>query len=85
MHGVKPVVSPKPGIKSAKRMAHEQQCWFRRVHNWRSGIEGPPINGLKRRHKLDRCRDHGPDGMECWGGWGVIPHNLRVMAQATAR
>jgi IS5 family transposase len=39
---------------------------------------------LKRRHKLDRCRYHGTAGMERWVGWGVITHNLRVIAQATA-
>jgi transposase, IS5 family len=80
--GVKRVVLPKPGAKSAKRLAHEQQRWFRRGHNWRSGIEGR-ISGLKRRHKLDRCRYHGPDGMARWVGWGVITHNLQVLAQAT--
>jgi IS5 family transposase len=82
-HGVKAVVLPKPGAKSAKRLAHEQQRWFRRGHNWRSGIEGR-ISGLKRCHKLDRCRYHGTAGMERWVGWGVIAHNLRVIAQATA-
>jgi transposase, IS5 family len=82
-HGVKEVVLPKPGAKSAKRMAHEQQRWFRRGHNWRAGIEGR-ISGLKRRQKLNRCRYHGPAGMERWVGWGVIAHNLRVIAQATA-
>jgi transposase, IS5 family len=82
-HGVKAVVLPKPGAKSAKRLAHEQQRWFRRGHNWRSGIEGR-ISGLKRRHKLDRCRYHGTAGMERWVGWGVIAHNLRAIAQATA-
>jgi IS5 family transposase len=82
-HGVKQVVLPKPGAKSAKRLAHEQQRWFRRGHNWRSGIEGR-ISGLKRRHKLDRCRYHGPAGMERWVGWGVITHNLLVIAQAMA-
>jgi IS5 family transposase len=82
-HGVKEVVLPKPGVKSAKRMAHEQQRWFRRGHNWRAGIDGR-ISGLKRRHKLDRGRYHGPAGMERWVGWGVIAHNLRVIAQATA-
>jgi transposase, IS5 family len=82
-HGVKEVVLPKPGAKSAKRMAHEQQRWFRRGHNWRAGIEGR-ISELKRRHKLDRCRYHGTAGMERWVGWGVIAHNLRVIAQATA-
>lgn len=81
--GVKEVVLPKPGAKSAKRIAHEQQRWFRRGHNWRSGIEGR-ISSLKRRHKLARCRYHGTAGMERWVGWGVIAHNLRVIAQATA-
>jgi hypothetical protein len=73
---------PKPGVKSARRLAHEPPRWFRRGHNWRSGIAGR-ISGLKRRHRLDRCRYHGPEGMERWVGWGVITHNLRVMAQAT--
>jgi IS5 family transposase len=82
-HGVKQVVLPKPGAKSAKRIAHEQQRWFRRGRDWRAGIEGR-ISGLKRRHKLDRCRYHGMAGMERWVGWGVIAHNLRVIAQATA-
>ncbi len=83
-YGIAQVVLPKPGAKSAKRMAHGQQRWFRLGHNWRSGIEGR-ISGLKRRHKLDRCRYHGPEGMERWVGWGVITHNRRVIAQATTR
>jgi IS5 family transposase len=82
--GVQQVVLPKPGAKSAKRIAHEQQRWFRRGHDWRSGIEGR-ISGLKRRHKLDRCRNHGDDGMERWVGWGLIAHDLRVIAAATDR
>jgi IS5 family transposase len=82
--GVKQVVLPKPGAKSAKRIAHERQRWFRRGHDWRSGMEGR-ISGLKRRHKLDRCRYHGADGMERWVGWGLIAHDLRVLAAATAR
>jgi IS5 family transposase len=82
-HGVKQVVLPKPGATSAKRRAHEQQPWFRRGRNWRAGIAGR-ISGLKRHYKLDRCRYHGTAGMERWVGWGVIAHNLRVIAQATA-
>jgi IS5 family transposase len=82
-HGVKEVVLPKPGKKTAKRLAHEQQRWFRRGRHWRAGIEGR-ISGLKRRHKLDRCRYHGTEGMERWVGWGVITHDLRVIAQAIA-
>jgi len=82
-HGVKPVVLPKPGAKSGKRIAYEQPRWCRRGRDWRAGIEGR-ISGLKRRHKLRRCRYHGTAGMERWVGWGVIAHNLRVIAQATA-
>ena len=81
--GVKQVVLPKPGRVSQGRKAYEQQRWFRRGRNWRAGIEGR-ISGLKRRHKLDRCRYHGREGMERWVGWGVIAHDLRVIAQVTA-
>jgi IS5 family transposase len=83
-HGVAPVVWPKPGAKSATRMAHAPPRWIRRGHHWRSGIEGR-IRGLKRRHKRERCRDHDPDGMARWVGWGVITHNLWVITQATAQ
>jgi IS5 family transposase len=78
--GVTQVVLPRPGRKPASRVAHEQQRWFKRGRNWRAGIEGR-ISGLKRRHGLARCRYHGADGMERWVGWGVIAHNLRVIAQ----
>jgi IS5 family transposase len=81
--GVKQIVLPKPGAKTAKRIAHERQRWFRRGRNWRAGIEGR-ISVLKRRHKLDRCRYHGEAGMERWVGWGVIAHNLWQIANATA-
>jgi IS5 family transposase len=77
------VVLPKPGKKSAKRLAYERQAWFRAGRNWRAGIEGR-ISGLKRRHKLDRCRYHGTAGMERWVGLGVIAHNLRIIAQHLA-
>jgi transposase, IS5 family len=56
------IVLPKPGKRSAKRQAHERQAWFHAERNWRAGIEGR-INGLKRRHKLNRCRYHGDAGM----------------------
>jgi IS5 family transposase len=78
--GVREVVLPKPGRKSAKRLAYEQQAWFRAGRNWRAGIEGR-ISGLKRRHGLSRCRYHGDDGMERWVGLGLIAHDLRVIAE----
>jgi IS5 family transposase len=82
-HGVPEVVLPKPGKKSAKRIAYEQQVWFQAGRNWRAGIEGR-ISGLKRRHGLDRCGYHGEAGMERWVGLGLIAHDLRVIAQALA-
>lgn len=81
--GVKRVVLPRPGRKTAARKAHEQQRWFRKGRDWRAGIEGR-ISGLKRRHGLRRCRYHGDDGMARWVGWGVIAHDLRVIAQHQA-
>jgi len=82
-HGVKQVVLPKPGAKSTARAAHERQAWFRRGWRWRAGSEGR-ISGLKRRHGLDRCLYHGAEGMERWVGWGVIAHDLRVIARTLA-
>ena len=82
-HGVKEVVLPKPGKKSAKRIAYEQQAWFLAGRNWRAGIEGR-ISGLKRQHGLDRCGYHGDAGMERWVGLGLIAHDLRVIAHALA-
>jgi IS5 family transposase len=79
--GVCRVVLPQAGRKTAPRQAHERQRWFQRGRNWRAGIEGG-ISGLKRRHKLDCCRYHGDDRMECWVGWGMITHNLHTIAQA---
>jgi IS5 family transposase len=78
--GVRRVVLPRPGHKTPTRLAHERQRWFRCGRNWRAGIEGR-ISGLKRRHGLDRCGYHGDDGMERWVGWGVIAHDLRMIAQ----
>ena len=79
---VKQIVLPKPGKKSAKRLAHERQDWFIAGHNWRAGIEGR-ISGLKRRHQLNRCRYHGDAGMHRWVGFGLLAHDLRMIARAT--
>jgi IS5 family transposase len=78
--GVRRVVLPKPGRKTTTRQAYERQKWFQRGRDWRAGIEGR-ISGLKRRHNLERCLYHGDAGMERWVGWGIITHNLRMIAQ----
>jgi IS5 family transposase len=80
--GVRQVVLPASGAKSASRIAYERQRWGGRGRNWRAGIEGR-ISGLKRGHGLSRCRYHGEDGMERWVGWGLITHDLHKIAQAT--
>ena len=70
---VRQVVLPRPGKKTAARLAYERQRWFRRGRNWRAGIEG-----------LDRCRYLRNTAMERWVGWGVIAYDLRVIAQHRA-
>jgi IS5 family transposase len=77
--GVRRVVLPRRGPKSANRRAYERQAWFRRGQRWRVGCEGR-ISVIKRRHGLRRCRYHGVDGMHRWVGLGVIADNLINMA-----
>jgi IS5 family transposase len=77
--GVRRVVLPRRGPKTAARRAYEHQRWFRRGQRWRVGCEGR-ISVLKRRHGLDRCRYHGDDGMHRWVGFGVIADNLMNIA-----
>ena len=78
--GVRRVILPHRGPKSAARRAHERQRWFRRGQRWRVGCEGR-ISVLKRRHGLRRCRYHGLDGMHRWVGFGVIADNLINIAR----
>ena len=73
--GVRRVILPRQGRKTAARRAYERQRWFRRGQRWRVGCEGR-ISVLKRRHGLRRCRYHGPAGVARWVGLGVIADNL---------
>ena len=82
--GVRRVVLPHPGRKTAARRAYEHQQWFRRGRRWRVGSEGR-ISVLKRRHGLTRCRYHGRAGMHRWVGLGVIADNLVTIARFTGR
>jgi IS5 family transposase len=81
--GVRRVILPKPGRKSAARRQHEQQRWFKRGRRFHVGVEGR-ISVLKRKHDLDRCLDHGEDGFERWVGWGIITGNLAVIGATLA-
>jgi IS5 family transposase len=78
--GVKRVILPKPGRKSESQRQHEKQRWFRRGRRFHAGVEGR-ISVIKRKHGLDRCRNHGRCGFECWVGWGVIANNLTAMGR----
>ena len=78
--GITEVVLPKPGRKSTKRIADEQQDWFQAGRNWRAGIAGR-ISGLKRQDGRARCRSHGDGGLERWVGLGRMVPDLRVLAQ----
>jgi transposase, IS5 family len=81
--GVKRVVLPKSGRPSHEREQHEKQRWFRRGFRFRAGIEGR-ISVLGRAFGLDRCLDHGEEGMGRWVGWGILAHNLRQISRAQA-
>ncbi len=78
--GVKRVVLPKNGKPSEKRKHYENQRWFRRGFRFRAGIEGR-ISVLGRAFGLDRCLDHGEEGMGRWVGWGILAHNLRQISR----
>lgn len=78
--GVKKVCLPKAGKKSAQREEHEQKRWFKRARKFRAGIEGR-ISILTRGFGLDRCAEHGEEGMGRWVGWGILAHNLRQIAR----
>jgi IS5 family transposase len=82
--GVRRVVLPRRGPKSASRRTYERQAWFRRGQRWRVGCEGR-ISVIKRRHGLRRCRYHGVKGMHRWVGLGVIADNLINMATVLGR
>jgi IS5 family transposase len=81
--GVRRVILPKPGYRSAQRIEHERQRWFQRGRRYHHGIEGR-ISVLKRGYGLDRCLYHGEDGFERWVGWGIIAHDLLKIASTLA-
>jgi len=74
---------PQAGRPTQASRARERERWFRRGYRWRSGIEGR-IGVLRRVYGLDRCPDHGSDGLKRWVGLGVLTANLVTIARATA-
>lgn len=73
--GVKRPVIPKPGHKSAKRVAHERQRWFRRGRAWRAGGEAR-ISRLKNHFDMARSRYKGEQGTKRTALWAGIANNL---------
>jgi transposase, IS5 family len=82
--GVRHVALPKRGRVGPADHARERAPWFRRGHRFRAGSEGR-ISVLRRRFGLDRCRYHGPAGLERWVGLGILAHNLRVISRSVSR
>jgi transposase, IS5 family len=81
--GVERVVLPAVGKVAPERTHAERQRWFRRGFRFRAGIEGR-ISVLQRCYGLDRCRDHGEDGLDRWIGWGIVAGNLERIARTVA-
>jgi IS5 family transposase len=81
--GVKRIAIPAVGKAPPERLKQERERWFRRGYRFRAGIEGR-ISVLKRCYGLDRCRDHGEDGLGRWVGWGIVTANLVQIARAQA-
>jgi transposase, IS5 family len=79
--GVRKAVIPFPGGRSAKRVAHEHQRWFRRGRAWRAGGEAR-ISRLKRSFGMTRSRYHGPSGTPRTTYWAAISNNLVAIARA---
>jgi IS5 family transposase len=78
--GVAQVVLPQTGPRTAERVAHEKQRWFKKGQRFRNGIEGR-ISVVTRTVQLKRCPYHGLDGFERWVGWGILVANLVVIAR----
>lgn len=78
-YGVTQPVTPKPGYRSAERIDHERQRWFRRGRAWRSGGEAR-IGRLKNTFGMARSRYRGPGGPQRTAHWAAIANNLAAIA-----
>jgi IS5 family transposase len=77
--GVARVGLQRKGTLSAARAALERTRSFRRLRNWRVGIEAR-ISHLKRSFGLRRTRLRHLAGAKTWVGLGVFADNLQRMA-----
>jgi IS5 family transposase len=71
------------GRLSPTRAALEQTRAFRRLRNWRVGIEAR-ISHLKRSFGLRRARLRRLRGARTWAGLGIFAYNLQPMTVVAA-
>jgi IS5 family transposase len=76
--GVARVGLARTGTPGKARRAWEQTRRFRRMRNWRVGIEAR-ISQLKRSFGLRRTRLRRLDGAQTWVGLGIFVYNLQRM------
>jgi IS5 family transposase len=76
--GVKRVGLQRTGTPGKARLALERTRRFRRLRNWRVGIEGR-ISHLKRSFGLRRTRLRRLGGARTWVGLGIFAYNLQRM------
>jgi IS5 family transposase len=80
--GVTRVGLARTGTPGKARRAFEQTRRFRRMRNWRVGIEAR-ISQLKRSFGLRRTRLRRLDGARTWVGLGIFAYNLQRMTVVT--
>jgi len=81
--GVKRVGLQRTGTPGKARLALERTRRFRRLRNWRVGIEAR-ISHLKRSFGLRRTRLRRLGGARTWVGLGIFAYNLQRMTVVTA-
>src|SRR5215216_1816128 len=81
--GVKRVGLQRTGTPGKARHAYERTRAFRRLRNWRVGIEAR-ISHLKRSFGLRRTRLRRLGGARTWVGLGIFAYNLQRMTVVAA-
>lgn len=79
--GVRRAAVPFPGYRSATRVRHEHQRWFRRGRAWRAGGEARNSR-LKHQFGMGRSRYRGPSGIPRTMFWAAIGNNLVAVGRA---
>jgi transposase, IS5 family len=80
--GVKRVGLQRNGTPGKARLEHERTRRFRRLRNWRVGIEAR-ISHLKRSFGVRRTRLRRLGGARTWVGLGIFAYNLQRMTVIT--